>query len=230
MKKREITVVLISTAVGIGVVAIVSFFIVWIGFPAENPKDSFRDALSFAGGLFGGLATFGAAIIAAYLFNDWRSQHNKQVKNEFSLRVYHSFNTVVNEVLLLGLKIEELIPPEKPKKWLFKNQDPSTIKFAATLDEIAEIEERLQVSISDLLDRMREFFIVTNQVEAGSSWISRYVKLFFIISEDDFRDLTSLQEVVQKYRNRHEKYIKLRDVISRDIIDNLLRSLQEPTS
>lgn len=197
---------------------------------AYSSESALQDALSTTGSYFGAAATLGAAIIAAHLFNDWRSQHNKQVKNEFSLRVYHSFNTVVNEVLLLGLKIEELIPPEKPKKWLFKNQDPSTIKFAATLDEIAEIEERLQVSISDLLDRMREFFIVTNQVEAGSSWISRYVKLFFIISEDDFRDLTSLQEVVQKYRNRHEKYIKLRDVISRDIIDNLLRSLQEPTS
>lgn len=74
MIKKEILIVLISTAIVIGIISIFAFFIIWIGFPANSPKDSFKDALSFTGSLFGGLATFGAAIIAAYLFNDWKDQ------------------------------------------------------------------------------------------------------------------------------------------------------------
>lgn len=85
MIKKDTIVLLISTAVGIGIITILSFFIVWIGFPVEDPKDSFKDSLEFSSSIFGGLTTFGAAIIAAHLFNDWKVQHNKQVINNFGL-------------------------------------------------------------------------------------------------------------------------------------------------
>lgn len=90
MIKKDTIVLLISTAVGIGIITILSFFIVWIGFPVEDPKDSFKDSLEFSSSIFGGLTTFGAAIIAAHLFNDWKVQHNKTViaidaKNAFKL-------------------------------------------------------------------------------------------------------------------------------------------------
>lgn len=76
--KRDSVVVLMSTALGIFIITVLSFFIVWIGFPADTPQNSFKDALGFAGGLFGGLATFGAAIIAAHLFNDWKIVHSTE--------------------------------------------------------------------------------------------------------------------------------------------------------
>lgn len=63
-----------GVAFGVGAISLLSFFLIWIGFPAENPQESFKDALVVAVGLFGGLATFGAAVIAAHLFNDWRDQ------------------------------------------------------------------------------------------------------------------------------------------------------------
>lgn len=81
--KKDTVVVLLSTAVGIGIATIIIFFVVWIGFPADNPQESFKDALGFAGGIFGGLATFGAAIVAAHLFNDWKTQHNAQIKYSY---------------------------------------------------------------------------------------------------------------------------------------------------
>ncbi|QKQ69945.1 hypothetical protein [Acinetobacter sp. 10FS3-1] len=112
--KREITIVLISTAVGIGIIAIVSFFIVWIGFPAENPKDSFKDALSFAGGIFGGLATFGAAIIAAYLFNDWRISHNKNIDAQLCMKVMDSvYDCDLNLLRINSFLVDYLSEPNK---------------------------------------------------------------------------------------------------------------------
>lgn len=79
---------------GVVIISVLSFFIVWIGFPAENPKESFKDALEFSGGLFGGLTTFGAAIVAAHLFNDWKYQHNKSVEKEIAWDVIQKFDIV----------------------------------------------------------------------------------------------------------------------------------------
>lgn len=46
-----------------------------------------QDSLSTTGSIFGGLATLGAAAVAAYLFNDWKDtanyQQNKEVIDEF---------------------------------------------------------------------------------------------------------------------------------------------------
>lgn len=66
---------------GIAFITVLSFFIVWIGFPVDNPKESFKDALEFSGGLFGGLATFGATIVAAYLFNDWKDEYSQNLNS-----------------------------------------------------------------------------------------------------------------------------------------------------
>ena len=107
MIKKDTIVVLISTAVGTGIITILSFFIVWIGFPAETPQNSFKDALGFAGGLFGGLATFGAAIVAAHLFNDWKEQHNKEIEIQFILKVIDSFE-------LFDLKITKMFQFDYP--------------------------------------------------------------------------------------------------------------------
>ncbi|MBI1450371.1 hypothetical protein IL972_00265 [Acinetobacter sp. FL51] len=77
--KISIPALLLSTAVSICIFTILTFVVVWLGFPAEKPQDSFKDALDFSGGIFAGSTTFGAAVIAAHLFNDWKEQHNKSV-------------------------------------------------------------------------------------------------------------------------------------------------------
>lgn len=85
MIKKEIFILLLSIAVGIAIITVLSFFIIWIGFPVSNPKESFKDALEFSGNLFGGLATFGAAIVAAYLFNDWKDEYSQNLNSSILL-------------------------------------------------------------------------------------------------------------------------------------------------
>jgi hypothetical protein len=51
----------------------------WIFYAYSWNADAAKDALSTTGSFFGAGATLGAAIIAAFLFNDWKDQHNKQV-------------------------------------------------------------------------------------------------------------------------------------------------------
>lgn len=85
--KRETVVLLFSIAMGIVIITVLTFFTIWICFPVENPKESFKDALGFSGGLFGGLTTFGAAIIAAHLFNDWGEEADFHARKEFAIPV-----------------------------------------------------------------------------------------------------------------------------------------------
>lgn len=44
-----------------------------------------QDSLSTTGSIFGAIATLGAAGIAAYLFNDWREEHNHNLKSNILL-------------------------------------------------------------------------------------------------------------------------------------------------
>ncbi|MGO1157921.1 hypothetical protein ACTL4S_03690 [Acinetobacter lwoffii] len=104
--KREITIVLISTAAGIGIIAIVSFFIVWIGFPAENPKDSFKDALFFSVTLFGGLATLGAAVVAAYLISGWKHQARFEFNKETITKFWDSYIDAKASLVPLSDKVK----------------------------------------------------------------------------------------------------------------------------
>lgn len=49
------------------------FVTFWIFFEYSGSSSAAKDALSSAGGYFGALATLGAALIAAYLYTDWKS-------------------------------------------------------------------------------------------------------------------------------------------------------------
>ena len=82
--KISIPTLLLSTAASILIFTTLSFIIVWLGFPAEKPQDSFKDALNFSGGIFAGSTTFGAAVIAAHLFNEWTDEQLGVTKSQIS--------------------------------------------------------------------------------------------------------------------------------------------------
>ncbi|WP_213031208.1 hypothetical protein, partial [Acinetobacter pittii] len=67
-----------------------------------------QDSLSTTGSIFGAIATLGAAAIAAYLFNDWKEQHNKQVTNTLALQAYQEFSIFEKNTLELATYISDL--------------------------------------------------------------------------------------------------------------------------
>ncbi|MGQ4639431.1 hypothetical protein ACUIJ0_12240 [Acinetobacter junii] len=85
--KVKTHILLINVAIGILLLTTITFFIVWIGFPTSTPANSFKDALSFTASIFGGFTTFGATIVAGFLFNDWKDQHNKEIEIQFISKV-----------------------------------------------------------------------------------------------------------------------------------------------
>ena len=51
------------------------FIIFWIFFKYAGDVVAAQAALGATGSFFGGMATLGAAVVAGYLFNDWRDEH-----------------------------------------------------------------------------------------------------------------------------------------------------------
>ncbi|KYQ82944.1 hypothetical protein AWW72_16300 [Acinetobacter sp. NRRL B-65365] len=67
-------VVVFSMAVAAIIFTFLIFSILAILFAYWGNSEAVKDSLSTISGIFGGITTIGAAIIAAYLFNDWRIQ------------------------------------------------------------------------------------------------------------------------------------------------------------
>ncbi|WP_347454079.1 hypothetical protein [Acinetobacter thermotolerans] len=178
MIRKDTVVVLISTAAGIGITTVLSFFIVWIGFPANNPQESFKDALEFSVGLFGGLATFGAAVIAAHLFNDWRVVKKYEINHQYvisikskmtELRSYicnqrNSFIVIQQELKKENLSIKEYQSLNIEVQQTIKNiidisveiiLDMQEINYLKTQNSQSDLVTRFEKKLSELQDKIK---------------------------------------------------------------------------
>lgn len=78
----------IAFSFGVSLVIAFSFLMATFFVLAYSGPDAMKDALSTTGSYFGAVATLGTAIIAAFLFNDWKEQHNKNIDSQFCMKVY----------------------------------------------------------------------------------------------------------------------------------------------
>ena len=53
-----------------------------------------NDSLSTAASFFGGFATLGAAIVAAYLYTDWKEPHNSNIEAQHKKQILDSIRSV----------------------------------------------------------------------------------------------------------------------------------------
>lgn len=75
--------IIFSTFVAIIIISILIISTVAIILCYWGDVNAFKDSMNINVGIFGGLTTLGAAIIAAYLFNDWREQKNYDLQKEY---------------------------------------------------------------------------------------------------------------------------------------------------
>jgi len=73
----------------------------WIFYKYSWSAEAAKDALSTTGNYFGAAATLGAAIIAAYLFNDWRDQKKYELGKEyiekFAISVFDIYDSIFSQ-------------------------------------------------------------------------------------------------------------------------------------
>lgn len=111
------------------------------------------DAFSTTGSYFGAVATLGAAVIAAYLFNDWRVVKQYEIK--------------LNYVLTIKKQTKELISfinsnRRKFVKYKFKIKSPNLTMqdFNVLLNEIHEIENEVVLRLNLISIEMNELYFL----------------------------------------------------------------------
>lgn len=103
MKKIAPIIFSIAVAVIISIFLIISIFCILYFYWGNS--SAVKDSISTVGSIFGGFATLGAAIIAAYLFTDWKVIENHKAKNEHITNTVTSFLDLQNLLKLQSIKI-----------------------------------------------------------------------------------------------------------------------------
>ncbi|EHU1490315.1 hypothetical protein A1Z75_RS08470 [Acinetobacter baumannii] len=77
------------------VVCIITFLLIfslfWILFFSWGDVSSAKDSLSIVSGIFGGVTTLSAAVIAAYLFNDWKDQKKYEIVSTLAIETHREY-------------------------------------------------------------------------------------------------------------------------------------------
>ncbi|MEG1695796.1 MAG: hypothetical protein RRZ32_00470 [Acinetobacter sp.] len=89
---KDIKSLLINTFGTIFCLWVIFFFVTYILFLHNGVQGALKESWSASLTFFSVLATLGAAVIAAYLFNDWKIQHNKTVEKEMAWNVIQKFD------------------------------------------------------------------------------------------------------------------------------------------
>lgn len=180
-------------------------------------------------------ATFLAPVVAFILFSDWREQHNKQVRNEFALKVFTQFEELEKEIHEAGMiliEMEHLVPHESQNRFssdcrpiylndkLFKDNSDLILSFNYKINDIQDV-------FNILLDKIRYFGIATsqlNEVTTVAFLLLEKFKEINIINEDDaYGEYLKLLGVNSK---KLEQYYELRNMVSDLIITDLLVTFQ----
>lgn len=98
--KNEIRSLLIDTCGWIAtIIVVVFFFTLWL-FSYNNVESTLKEAWSITFSALSALTTFGAAIVAAYLFNDWKEQESIIFKRNLAYTIFNDM------VLLLRMMMD----------------------------------------------------------------------------------------------------------------------------
>ncbi|EOG4086959.1 hypothetical protein ACLB0G_001137 [Acinetobacter baumannii] len=198
------------------------------GFNQDIAYDVIKEALTI-------VAAFLAPIAAFLLFSDWREQHNKQVRNEFALKVFNQFENLsnkINQASYIILDLEVLIPEESsnisdPYRVPLYLDNPIFTENSKLINDYENQILVIQEEFNVLLDKLRYFSFVVNQREKYAILIEYFIKKFSEIhdeEEDSYGEYLQFIDV----SNRHlELYKTLRNMIEQLIVSEILTQLQE---
>ncbi|MBJ8482622.1 hypothetical protein [Acinetobacter vivianii] len=202
----------------------------WLSKTISLPKinEILKDSLTIT-------ATFLAPVAAFVLFSDWREQHNKQVRNEFGLKVFNQFEKFSKEIDKASFLFTELdcLMPDEHRDKLDPNRMPLMLYhpiFEENRNLILSFWNQIHViqeEFNTLIDKFRYFGVVTNQLRQMESWLKNILEEFENIHDelnDSYSEYLQFLEIIDEKLNL---YKRLRSQIERKLTINILQQLQE---
>lgn len=180
-------------------------------------------------------AAFLAPGAAFILFTDWREQHNKQVRNEFGLKVFNQFEKFSKEIDQAGFiftELDYLLPDEArdkldPFRLPIGLDHPIFIKNEHLILSYFKQVHIIQEEFNTLIDKFRYFGVVTNQLKPMAPWIKGILEDFANIHDelnDSYSEYLQLLEIIE---DKISLYSKVRSEVEEKLTLNILQQLQE---
>lgn len=101
---KDIKSLLVNTFGTILCLLVIFFFVTYILFLHNGVQGALKESWSASLTFFSVLATLGAAVIAAYLFNDWRTQADHQTNKELIYKI-KSIDSLLNDFIFNKMEI-----------------------------------------------------------------------------------------------------------------------------
>lgn len=212
---------------------IIIFVVVLIAYGCSGIASPLKEALIITIGFFGGFATLGAAFIAAYLFNDWRDQHNKQVKNQFSLSAFNQFEIFKKSIFDMQraiIKLSCYVDMVKSNPNI--NQDTIPADYnAETISLVERKTNEIDLEFHELIQKIKDMSIVINDREENKIKIQKYFELLKDVHANTERpskldDVDDLQLLLNYHTAISLGYTKLQNSIEESTVNPILEQLK----
>ncbi|MHA3083715.1 hypothetical protein ACX1NX_11245 [Acinetobacter sp. ANC 5383] len=190
--------------------------------------NSSKEILSAIGSYFGAVATLGAAIIASYLFNDWRLQFNAENHASFSkdiLGIYRSFDDQVVKLTDSINSISNILSELHNRSGNDRN-----ISIKPQIEDFIQEFENFYKSFEIIKREMHIYAKNFREHDAIENNIAHVIDIFSCISEEKSKTLKYLdsnQEVAFIHAtNMFAKAIEINYFIRKNIIENILDNIK----
>lgn len=183
------------------------------------------DFISAFGSILGACAAFFAAFVAAYLFNDWKEQHNKQVTNTLALQAYDEFSKFEKNTLELATYISDLEiligSYECELDYEALRKDDGLIYIQNVVNKKAE----LNINFLSLISKLRTYLHVKDQYINFDERQSFYHSKFVSINYYEL-DSTTLRHDLNEWESNLVGYRDLIQILKKNEINQLLNDLR----
>lgn len=198
----------------------------WIGYRLEGTLNPLKEAITSTASLLAILATLTAAYVASKLFNDWRIQHNKSVRNEFSLEAYKKFSEFDHSLTLCAFNIESLQDNIADATY---HITPGTLFYTELLPIMEKVTSGLilvKINFSSYLQAQRAYGAVTGQSAMVSKILDEYIIEYSKITNKNVKDFENVQELTNNSKMELKQFSDFSAKIYNSNIRELLRNLQ----
>ena len=192
----------------------------------DNYTSALKDSLATTSGIFGGLATLAAAIVAAYLFNDWKEQHNKQISNALALQAYEEFTTFQRKVLEFTNYVSE-----------FEGLLNSYTGFDLTLEilhkeghhiyvqNIVNTKSQMSITFLSFLSKLNSYLLIKDSSCSFDDKYEMYHEKFVLINAYEL-EVYNLRDNLNEWETNLIGYRDLEKLIKNHEIKELLNDLK----
>ncbi|AYA68610.1 hypothetical protein CDG62_09795 [Acinetobacter sp. WCHA55] len=197
----------------------------WIGYRLEHTPNPLKEAVSSTASFLAILATLTAAYVASKLFNDWRVQHNKSVRNEFSLETYKKFSEFDHSLTLCAFDIESLEDSIADATYHITPGTPYYQDLLPKMEKVVNGLILVKINFSSYLQAQRAYGAVTGQSENVHKVIEYYINEHSRITNKPLKQFKNVQEFINnsgtEVKNFSDFSARIYNSNIREILNNL---------